>query len=432
MWERSQRRYCNEWLSGAWTAKPTEWNAMYLGFLYGFNWELHKGPGGAWQWRPTDAKAQKIVPDAHVKGKMNAPMMLTTDMALKMDPAYRKITERWSKNPKELDKAFAKAWFKLTHRDLGPKVRYVGKDAPRETMIWQDPVKRNPHKRLSSGQLASLKKMILGSGLSVSDLIKTAWASAASYRVSDMRGGTNGARIALAPQNTWDVNEPAVTGKVIDKLKMIQKKFNQGGRGINLANLIVYAGNVAVEEAARKSGVRVKVPFKQWRGDANQKMTDITSFNFLKLKADGFRNYYSNGFYMAPIKALIDKADLLDLSVSEMTVLVGGLRVLGANHGGSTHGVFTDKVGVLTNDFFVNLYDMKYRWVKSTTQPGVYNGVDRKTGKVVYTGTPVDLVFGSSSELRIIGEVYASNDGHKKLVKDFAKAWAKVMNHGNF
>lgn len=419
-------------LEGAWTAKPTEWNAMYLGFLYGFDWEVHKGPGGAWQWRPKNKEAQNIVPDAHVKGKMNAPMMLTTDIALKTDPEYRKITSRWLKNPKEFDKAFARAWFKLTHRDLGPKARYVGKEAPKETMIWQDPVARNPYTRLSNADLASLKKTILSSGLSVSELVKTAWASAASYRVSDMRGGTNGARLALAPQNSWEVNEPAVTGKVIEKLMGIQKNFSKGGKGITLANLIVLAGNAAVEEAARKSGVKVSVPFKAWRGDATQKMTDVTSFNYLKLKADGFRNYFSKESYMSPIKALIDKADLLDLSVPEMTALVGGLRVLGANHNGSKHGVFTDRVGVLTNDFFVNLYDMKYRWVKSATQPGVYNGLDRKTGKVVYTGTPVDLVFGSSSELRIIGEVYASNDGHKKLVKDFANAWAKVMNHGMF
>ena len=419
-------------IEGAWTSTPTKWNALFLAFLYGFNWEVHKGPGGAWQWRPTDEKAQEIIPDAHIKGKMNPPMMLTTDIALKEDPEYKKITSRWLKNPQELDQAFAKAWFKLTHRDLGPRARYLGEEFPKEIMIWQDHVEKNRYAKLNAGQLNDLRSRILKSKLGISELIKTAWAAAASYRASDMRGGTNGARLALAPQNNWVVNEPNVTGKVVDKLKTIKKEFTNNSQGITLANLIVFAGNVAVEEAARKAGQPIKVPFSQWRGDATQKMTDVHSFNHLELKADGFRNYFTKDSYMAPIKAMIDKADLLDLTVPEMTVLVGGLRVLGANHGDSKHGVFTDKVGALSNDFFVNLYDMKYRWEKASGQEGVYNGVDRKTGKVVFTGTPVDLVFSSSSELRIIGEVYAANDGSRKLVKDFAMAWAKVMNHGRF
>lgn len=421
-------------LEGAWTSTPTQFSLQYLQFLYAFEWKMTKSPGGATQWIPKDESAATLVPDAHVKDKRHAPIMFTTDLALRFDPAYAKVTKRFLENPAEFEKAFARAWFKLTHRDMGPRARYVGADVPKEAFAWQDPIPAVKHKLIDKQDIASLKAKILKSGLSVSELVKTAWASASSYRGTDMRGGANGARIRLAPQKDWAVNSPTELAKVLSTLEKIQKDFNQsnsGSKKVSLADVIVLAGSAAIEKAASDAGQKVSVLFTPGRADASQEDTDVASFAVLEQKADGFRNYYSNESYFAPIKSLIDRANMLSLTVPEMTVLVGGMRVLGTNTDKSMNGVFTDRPGILSNDFFVNLLDMSYEWRKSSTD-GIYEGVERKTGKVKYTGTPVDLVFGSSSELRAIAEVYAADNAKKRFAEDFAKAWSKVMNLDRF
>lgn len=421
-------------IEGVWTTTPTQWSMQYLEFLYAFEWEKIEGPGGAIQWKPVGTDADQLVPDAHDSDKRHPPMMFTTDLALRYDEAYGKITKRFLDNPEEFEEAFARAWFKLTHRDMGPRARYVGDAVPEEVLSWQDPVPEVDHKLINSGEAASLKREILNSGLTVPQLVRTAWASASSYRGSDMRGGANGARVRLAPQNSWEVNSPDELEKVLVKLEQIQKAFNKRlprGKRVSLADVIVLAGNAAVEKAAEKAGVKVQVDFAPGRTDATQAQTDIKSFDVLEPEADGFRNFYSEDAQYSPIISLIDRADLLTLSVPEMTVLVGGLRALDANTGGIQHGVFTDSPGTLTPDFFVNLYDMSTEWVKSSEE-GLYEGRDRKTGKKKWTATPVDLVFGSSSELRAVGEVYAARDGKEKFVKDFADVWSKVMKLDRF
>ncbi|MEM9103015.1 MAG: catalase/peroxidase HPI [Pseudomonadota bacterium] len=418
-------------LEGAWTQAPTRWTSLYLSNLLNLDWKLTESPAGAKQWIPTDESLHKSVPDAHVKGKFNPPVMTTADLAFKEDPAYRKIAERFLANPEEYRLAFAKAWYKLTHRDMGPLDNYLGDGFPKEELIWQDPIAKPDYKLASERDVRKLKKEILQSGLSVSELVETAWASAASYRESDMRGGANGARIALAPQKDWVVNNPAQTAKVINTLEAIKKDFDSSRKKISLADLIVLGGAAAVEKAAQDAGFKITVPFEPGRGDATQAQTDVNSFNLLKPEADGFRNYYSAGYYKSPTAALIDKADQLALTVPEMTVLVGGMRALDANTGGSKHGVFTDKPGTLTNDFFVNLLDMSTQWRKAG-KDGVYEGVDRKTGQAKYTATPVDLIFGSNSELRAVAEVYAFDNSKERFVNDFVEAWVKVMQNDRF
>ncbi|MGH1372094.1 MAG: catalase/peroxidase HPI [Cellvibrionaceae bacterium] len=412
-------------LEGAWTQTPTAWSILYLDNLFRFEWEQHQSPAGAHQWRPSEKSLHQLVPDAHVKGKRNPPVMFTTDMALKIDPGFREIAERFWKNPKAFDQAFAKAWFKLTHRDLGPRARYAGSDAPEEVFIWQDPIPEG--NTISDRDAAKLKKAILKSNLSVEELVRTAWASASTYRGSDMRGGANGARIQLAPQKTWAANDPAELEKVLNTLRTIQKKSK---RDVSLADLIVLGGNAAIEKAAKDAGFKVSVPFKSGRGDATQEMTDVNSFALLEPTADAFRNYYTEDAYDSPTNMLIDKADLLTLTVPEMTVLIGGMRTLGANAASSSHGVLTNKSGTLSNDFFVNLLDMSTVWSKQDN--GLYEGKDRATGKTKYTATPVDLIFGSNSELRAIAEAYASNDAGEQFVNDFVAAWTKVMNLDRF
>lgn len=420
-------------LEGAWTQTPTAWSVLYLDNLMRFEWKQTQSPAGAHQWIPTDTAAARAVPDAHIKGKRHAPIMFTTDMALKKDPGFRKVTERFLKSPKAFDQAFARAWFKLTHRDLGPRARYAGTGVPSEVFIWQDPISAVDHKLISSNDITKLKSKILDSGLSVSELIRTAWASASTFRGSDMRGGANGARIQLAPQKDWAVNNPAEQSKVLKKLKSIQASFNKslgGDKKVSLADIIVLGGAAAIEKAAKKGGYKVSVPFKPGRMDATQAQTDVKSFAVLEPTADAFRNYYSAS-YGTPTEMLVEKADLLTLTAPEMTVLVGGMRSLDANAGGSRHGVLTNRAGSLSNDFFVNLLDMSTKWSKSATE-GVYEGRDRKSGKVKWTATPVDLIFGSNSELRAIAETYASSDARKKFVNDFVAAWAKVMTADRF
>ncbi|PKM06275.1 MAG: catalase/peroxidase HPI [Gammaproteobacteria bacterium HGW-Gammaproteobacteria-4] len=418
-------------LEGAWTATPTAWSGQYLANLWAFEWVQTKSPAGAVQWVPKNAEQVQIVPDAHIQGKRHAPIMFTTDIALRTDPEYAKITQRFLKNPAEFDLAFAKAWFKLTHRDLGPRTRYLGKDVPGETFLWQDPLPALDHQLVDAADIAALKKQLLGSGLTGPDLVRTAWAAAASFRHSDHRGGANGGRIALAPQKDWAVNNPMQLKRVLAKLSTIQTGFNRAnsaaGKKISLADLVVLGGSAAVEEAARKAGLSIEVPFTPGRMDASQEQTDVHSFAFLEPQADAFRNYYSEQAYFPPAEALVDKADLLGLTVPETAVLVGGMRVLNANWDGSRLGVFTDRPGVLSNDFFVNLTNMSTEWVKSS-QPGLYEGRDRKTGKVKWTGSTVDLIFGSSSELRAVAEFYAQNDAKQRFASDFVKAWTKVMN----
>ncbi|RUM94609.1 MAG: catalase/peroxidase HPI [Thiothrix sp.] len=414
-------------LEGAWTQTPTAWSILFLNNLFRFEWQKHETPAGATLWIPTDKNAHTAVPDAHIKGKRNPPVMLTTDLALKKDPGFRKIAERFLKDPKEFDKAFARAWFKLTHRDLGPRTRYLGSEVPEEVFIWQDPVPAANHK-ISAKEADKLKAEILKSGLSVSELVRAAWASASTYRGSDMRGGANGARVRLAPQKDWEANDPKELASVLKRLENVQK---DSGSKVSMADLIVLGGAAAIEKAAKDAGYEVKVPFNSGRGDATQKMTDIHSFAVLEPKADAFRNYYNDGAYGSPVNMLVEKADLLTLTVPEMTALVGGMRALGANAGGLQHGVLTDKPGQLSNDFFVNLLDMATTWAPSKTE-GVYEGRDRSSGKLKWTATPVDLVFGSNSELRAIAQAYASDDGKKKFIDDFIKAWSKVMNNDRF
>ncbi|MFK3864704.1 catalase/peroxidase HPI [Pseudoalteromonas rhizosphaerae] len=418
-------------LEGAWTQAPTRWSSLYLSNLLNFEWKQTRSPAGAIQWIPTDESMHKTVPDAHVKGKFNAPVMTTADLALKFDPEYRKIAERFLNDPKEYQLAFAKAWYKLTHRDMGPPRNFLGKEVPKEDLIWQDPISAETQSNIDAGAVKELKASILDSGLSVSELVRVAWASAASYRHSDMRGGANGARLALAPQKDWAVNNPAETAKVIKTLKAIQTDFNDSFLSksqVSLADLIVLAGNAAIEKAAKDAGYNVTVPFNAGRGDATQAQTDFNAFSLLELPADGFRNYFdAEQSYKSPIEMLIDKADQLDLTVPEMTVLVGGLRSLDANYKGTDYGVFTDKPGTLNNDFFVNLLDMSTVWKKSS-DAGIYQGFDRQSGEQKYTATSVDLIFGSNSELRAVAEVYAFDTSKQKFVEDFVAAWTKVMN----
>jgi len=416
-----------------WTHTPTKWDNSFLEILYGTEWELTKSPAGAHQWKPKDNGWANSVPTAFGNGKTH-PSMLTTDLSMRFDPAYGKITRRWLDHPEELSEAFAKAWFKLLHRDMGPVSRYLGPWIP-EPQLWQDPVPAVDHKLVNSTDIAALKAKVLKSGLSVSDLVSTAWSSAASFRGTDKRGGANGARIRLEPQKSWAVNEPKRLDKVLPVLEKIQKSFNRsaaGGRKISLADLIVLAGSAAVEKAAADAGVKVKVPFHPGRTDASQAHTDVHSFAALEPRADGFRNYARKGEKLPLERLLLDKSYMLNLTGPEMTAVVGGLRVLGANHGGSKHGVFTTKTGVLSNDFFTNLLDMGTEWSVSKSAENVYEGKDRKTGKVKWTATANDLVFGSNSVLRAFAEVYAADDAKKKFVQDFVAAWVKVMDNDRF
>ncbi len=412
-------------LEGAWTTTPIKWSNNYLENLFGYEWELTKSPAGANQWTPKNGAGAGTIPDAHDPAKRHAPFMLTTDLALRLDPIYAPISKRFLEHPQELADAFAKAWFKLTHRDMGPVSRYLGPLVPKETLLWQDPVPAATHPLIGDADIAALKAKILASGLSISQLVTTAWASASTFRGSDKRGGANGARIRLAPQKDWEVNQPAELSKTLAKLEAIQNEFNSGAKKVSLADLIVLGGCAAIEEAAKKAGHSVKIPFSPGRTDASQDQTDVHSFAVLEPAADGFRNYAKNGHYKLE-ELLVDRAQLLTLTAPEMTVLIGGLRALGANFGQSKHGVFTNRPGTLTNDFFVNLLDMRTKWQPST--PGVYEGLDRATGKVKWTGTRVDLVFGSNSQLRALSEVYACDDSKDTFVKDFAAAWTKVMN----
>jgi len=412
-----------------WSQTPTKWSNRFFDNLFKYEWELTKSPAGAWQWKAKGAAAD--VPDAHDKSKKHVPTMLTTDLALRMDPAYEKISRRFHQHPDQFADAFARAWFKLTHRDMGPIQRYLGPLVPKEALIWQDRIPALNHPLVAEKDIAGLKAKILASGLTVSELVSTAWAAASTFRGSDKRGGANGARIRLSPQKDWAINDPAQTAKVLKKLEAVQKEFNasaKGGRKVSLADLIVLGGGAAIEKAAKEAGVDVQVPFTPGRMDASQDQTDAHSFAPLEPYADGFRNYYRTSDIMAPEEALVDKAQLLKLTAPEMTVLVGGLRVLGANAGGSKHGVFTKTPGKLTNDFFVNLLSMQTEWKPKAGAEGVYEGHDRKTGAPTWTATRVDLIFGSHAQLRALAEVYGSSDGKTKLVKDFAKAWAKVMN----
>ena len=421
---------------GAWTATPTRWSMMYLANLFAYDWEMTKSPAGATQWIPTDGQAAGTVPDAHVAGKSHAPIMFTTDLALKTDPAYREISQRFLENPAEFEDAFARAWFKLTHRDMGPRARYVGTDVPAEVLMWQDPIPDVDHELISDEDVADLKAAILDSGASVGQLAGTAWASAASYRHSDMRGGANGARVRLSPMKDWPVNNPAELDSVLAELSAIQTDFNDKQRGdkrVSLADVIVLGGAAAIEKAAADAGHTVQVPFVPGRMDAAQEMTDADSFAHLELRADGFRNFYdADRNYLSPVKAMIDRANLLDLNPAQMTALVGGLRVLGVNSGGSDMGVFTDRTGVLSTDFFSNLLDMSTVWTPSSDYEGQYVGSDRASGTRKWTASPVDLMFGSSSELRAIAEVYAANDGGEKFIEDFVSAWSKVMTNDRF
>jgi catalase-peroxidase len=421
-------------LEGAWVSTPTAFSMQYLENLFKYNWVKTKSPAGATQWIPANGAGAGTVPDAHDPAKSHAPIMFTTDLALKEDPSYRKISQRFLKNPKDFELAFAKAWFKLTHRDMGPLARYVGAEVPRQALSWQDPIPAVTHPLVDAADIASLKAQVLASGLTGPELVRTAWGSASSFRSTDMRGGANGARIRLAPMKDWQANNPAELAKVLGKLEAIQAGFNKsatGGKQVSLADLIVLAGGAAIEQAAGKAGQTVAVPFTPGRADATQAQTDVASFASLEPTADGFRNYYGADNRLSPAEMLVDKANLLDLTVPEMTVLVGGLRALDANVGGSKAGVFTDRPGTLSNDFFVNLLSMETKWAKGS-QPGVYDGTDRTTGKAKWTATPVDLVFGSHSELRAVAEVYAANDGRDKFVGDFVAAWTKVMGLDRF
>jgi catalase-peroxidase len=419
-------------LEGAWTATPTEWSNDYFGNMFRFEWELTKSPAGAQQWVPKGGR--KNVPDAHDPSKFHLPIMFTTDLALKMDPIYGPISKRFNEHPEEFRAAFAKAWYKLTHRDMGPVTRLLGPDvAP--VQLWQDPIPQVDHPLIDAGDIAALKTQILGSGLSVPQLVSTAWASASTFRDSDKRGGANGARIRLEPQLGWEVNQPGELAEVLQTLESIQEKFNQqqdGGKRVSMADLIVLGGCAGIEQAARSGNLELEVPFTPGRMDASQEQTDVASFAPLELKADGFRNYSSGREYGQIGEVLVDRADQLALSAPEMTVLIGGLRVLNANHGGSKHGVFTESPGTLSNDFFVNLLSMQTAWRKSASQDGVYEGVDRESGEVRWTGTAVDLMFGSNSQLRAICEVYASDDARQKFAQDFGAAWAKVMDLDRF
>lgn len=422
-------------LEVTWTTKPTQWSQDFFKHLFGFEWELTKSPAGAHQWKPKNNAGADTVPDAHDGTKRRAPNMLTTDLSLRFDPAYEKISRRFMEHPDQFADAFARAWFKLTHRDMGPRARYLGPEVPSEELIWQDPVPAVDHPLIDEADIAALKKKILESGLSTGELVSTAWASASTFRGSDKRGGANGARIRLAPQKDWEVNEPAQLSKVIKVLEGIQAGFNgaqSGGKKVSLADLIVLGGAAAVEDAAKKAGHPVAVPFSPGRTDASQEQTDVASFAVLEPAADGFRNYLKGKYSVPAESLLIDKAQLLTLTAPEMAVLVGGLRVLGGNVGQTKHGVFTDRPGVLGNDFFVNLLDMRTEWKATSDNEAVFEALDRKTGERKWTGTRVDLIFGSHSQLRALAEVYASADAKEKFVRDFVAAWAKVMELDRF
>jgi catalase-peroxidase len=415
-----------------WTTTPTKWSNNFFENLFGYEWELTNSPAGAYQWKAKGNAA--TIPDAFDPSKRHAPTMLTTDLSLRVDPAYEKISRHFYKNPDAFADAFARAWFKLTHRDMGPRARYLGPEVPAEELIWQDPVPAVDHKQIDAKDIADLKAKVLASGLSISELVGAAWASAATFRGSDKRGGANGARIRLAPQKDWEVNQPAQLAKVLETLAGIQKAFNgaaSGGKKVSLADLIVFGGSAAVEQAAKKAGHDVTVPFAPGRTDASQEQTDVESFAYLEPVADGFRNYLKAKYAVSAEELLIDKAQLLTLTAPEMTVLVGGLRVLGANHGKSQHGVFTKRPETLTNDFFVNLLDMSTEW-KATSDENVFEGHDRKSGKLKWTSTGVDLIFGSNSQLRALAEVYGSADAQAKFVANFVAAWTKVMNADRF
>ncbi|MFE7574013.1 catalase/peroxidase HPI [Streptomyces sp. NPDC057521] len=422
-------------LEGIWTDTPTSWDNSFFNILFGYEWELFKSPAGAHQWRPKDGAGAGTVPDAHDPSKSHAPTMLTTDLSLRFDPAYEQISRRFHENPQAFADAFARAWYKLTHRDMGPVVRYLGPEVPEETLLWQDPLPERTHELIDAADIAALKEKVLASGLSVSELVSTAWASASSFRGSDKRGGANGARIRLEPQSGWEVNDPDRLAGVLRTLQSVQESFNaeqQGGKQVSLADLIVLAGAAGVENAAKDAGTDIEVPFTPGRVDASQEQTDVESFVELEPVADGFRNYLGKGNRLPAEYLLLDRANLLNLSAPEMTVLVGGLRVLGANHQQTAHGVFTDAPGTLTNDFFVNLLDMGTTWKSTADDQSAFEGRDAVTGEVRWTGTRADLVFGSNSELRAVAEVYASDDAKEKFVRDFVAAWDKVMNLDRF
>ncbi len=422
-------------LEGAWTNTPTKWSHTYFENLFGYEWELTKSPAGAWQYKPKDGAGAGTVPDAHDPNKMNDPFMLVTDLSLRMDPAYEKISRHFLENPDEFAEAYAKAWYKLTHRDMGPKSRYLGPEVPKEDLIWQDPIPAVNHELTNENDIENLKATILASGLSVSELVGTAWASASTFRGSDKRGGANGARIRFAPQKNWKVNNPAQLAKVLDTLERIQKEFNDsqsGDKKVSMADLIVLGGCAGVEKAAKDAGYDVKVPFTPGRMDASEAQTDVESFEALEPFADGFRNYLKKKSDVTAEEHLIDKAQLLTLTAPEMTVLLGGMRVLDTNFDGSKHGVFTDQPGKLTNDFFTNLIDLVIIWKPTSEDEDVFEATDRKTGETKWTGTRADLIFGSNSELRAIAEVYASDDAKEKFVTDFVAAWDKVMNLDRF
>jgi catalase-peroxidase len=422
-------------LEGAWTTTPTRWSNNFFENLFGYEWELTKSPAGAFQWKPKDGAGEGAVPDAHDPSKRHAPFMLTTDLALRLDPVYEPISRHYFENPCKLADAFARAWFKLTHRDMGPRARYLGPEVPTEELIWQDPLPAVTHPLINDQDIAALKNKIIASGLTVPQLVSTAWASASTFRGSDKRGGANGARIRLAPQKDWKVNNPAQLAKVLGTLEGIQKEFNSAqsaGRQVSLADLIVLGGSAGIEQAAKLAGHEVKLPFKPGRADASQEQTDIESFEVLAPNADGFRNFKKADYTVSAEEMLVDKAQLLTLTAPEMTVLIGGLRVLNTNFDQSHHGVFTKRPGILSNDFFVNLIDFDTKWSATTESDAIFEGRDRKTGEIKWTGTRVDLIFGSNSELRALAEVYACEDAKEKFVKDFVAAWTKVMNLDRF
>jgi catalase-peroxidase len=422
-------------LEGAWSPTPTHFSMLYLSNLFQFDWEKTKSPAGATQWIPKNGAGKDLVPDAHDPNVRHAPIMFTTDLALKEDPEFNKIAKRFLENPKDFELAFGRAWFKLTHRDMGPRARYLGNEIPKEVYTWQDPIPAVNHKLVTAADVAQLKKEILKSGLKNSDLIRTAWASASTFRGTDMRGGANGARIRLSPAKDWKVNNPTELAAVLTKLESIQTHFNKShkdGKKISLADLIVLGGDAALEQAAKDGGYKISVPFTPGRMDASQEQTDVLSYGYLEPKADAFRNFYGEGNYLSPTEALVDRANMLNLTVPEMTALLGGLRVLDVNWDHSANGVFTKKPGTLSNDFFVNLLDMSTKWEKSAAKDGLYEGRDRKTNEVKWTATPVDLIFGSQSELRAVTEFYASNDSKQKFANDFVVAWNKVMNADRF
>jgi catalase-peroxidase len=421
-------------LEGAWTENPTRWDNGYLELLYRYDWDLTKSPAGAWQWTPANPEAEGTTPDPHDPSKRRTPIMFTTDMAMRLDPIYGRITRRWLEQPEELNEAFAKAWYKLLHRDMGPVSRYLGPWVP-EPQLWQDPVPKVDHALIDDADVAALKRALLDSGLSIAQLVSTAWVSAASFRGTDKRGGANGARIRLAPQKDWDVNNPRELAKALHALERIQQNFNgsqSGGKQVSLADLIVLGGCAAIEQAARNAGQDIMVPFEAGRTDASQEQTDVETFAVLEPRGDGFRNYVRPGDKLSPETLLVDRAYMLTLTAPEMTALVGGMRVLNATYGRTRHGVLTDRPETLTNDFFVNMLDMSTEWKVSESTENIYEGRDRATGELRWTATAMDLIFGANSELRALAEVYACDDAQDKLVRDFVTAWNKVMNLDRF